>query len=121
MWSDGTPTKSATTTNGVQWQGVGQGFQLAVSAGKDIRKLRLYLGVYGGTGALTASLSDPRTVGSGDDSFTSDKATWVLNVVTLEYGNTDLPGATLNVSWRVGTAAASDAAVCLTAIAISPN
>jgi hypothetical protein len=121
VWSDGMPTKSATTNDGIKWQGVGEGFQLAVSAGQDVRKLQLYVGVYAGTGALTASLSDPQSVGKGDDRFTSEKATWALQIVTLEYGNTDQPGATLNVSWRVETATAPDAAVCLTAIAVSPN
>ena len=121
VWSDGTPTKSASTKDGISWQGVGEGFQLAVSAGTDKRKLQLYLGVYGGTGALTATLSDPRSVGSGNDRFTSDKPAWVLQVVTIQYGYADKPGTTLNVSWRVETATAANAAVCLTAMAISAD
>ncbi len=120
-WSDGTPTKSASTNDGIKWQGVGEGFQLAVTAGPDVRKLRLYVGVFGGTGALTASLSDPRTIGRGDDRFTSDKASWFLQVVTLEYGNADKPDTRLNVSWRLDTATLPNAAVSLTAIAIGAN
>lgn len=118
VWSDGTPTKSASTNDGISWQGVGAGFQLTVSAGPDARRLNLYLGVFGGTGALTAGLSDPRTVGKGDDRITSDKPAWLLQVVTIDYGNADKPNTTLNVSWRVETATSANAAVSLTAITI---
>lgn len=121
VWSDGTPIKSASTKDGISWQGVGEGFQLALSAGADVRILKLYVGVFGGTGALKAALSDPRSVGSGDDRLTSDKPAWLLQVVTVEYGHADKPGTMLNVSWRVETASAANAAVSLTAMTIGNN
>jgi hypothetical protein len=118
-WSDGTPTLVGSTKDGVSWQGIGEGFQLVVPALPELRKLRLYLGVFACAGTLKAALSDARASTPVESRFSSDKQEWLLQVVTLEYGDTDKPDATLNASWRVEAATSSTAAVSLTALSIS--
>jgi hypothetical protein len=51
--------------------------------------------------------------------FSSDKQEWLLQVVTLEYGNADKPDTTLSVSWSVETAMLPTAAVSFTALSIA--
>ncbi len=120
-WSDGKPTASASTNDGISWTGVGEGFQLKVPAGNDVRKLRLYVGIFGGTAVVKGALSDPRANSTLVDRVSSDTAAWVLQVVTVEYGFADLPNTTLSVSVSIDKGSAAGAAVSLTALSIGPN
>jgi hypothetical protein len=117
-WSDGMPTAMASTNDGIAWQGVDEGFEIVVPAVEAVRKLRLYVGVFNGTGAMKASLSDPRANSIGDDRFSSPTAAWVLQVITIDYGNATLPDTTMTVSWSLESGQAANAAVALTAISV---
>ncbi|HKY38898.1 MAG TPA: hypothetical protein VJN18_23320 [Polyangiaceae bacterium] len=117
-WTDGTPTVTASTNDGISWQGVGEGFELVVPAVVDIRKLKLYLAVFDGTGALQASLSDPRASSIGDNRITNNSAIWHTDVITIDYGNATLPDTTMTVSFSMAEGNAPNAAVALTAMSI---
>lgn len=117
-WTDGAPTASAISTDGIAWVGLHEGFQLAVPAVSEPRRLRLYIGVNAGTGRIHAELSDPRATTKVDTPVISAKQAWVLQVVTLEYGGCDLPETTLDVSLQVEAMVAPSAAVAISALAI---
>jgi len=58
-WTDGTPTLSvASTRSGIFVPGLGDGFQLVLPADRMLRRLKLYVGLYGAKSKLEASLSD---------------------------------------------------------------
>jgi hypothetical protein len=59
-WTDGTPTQSASgTLTGINTSGsVGNGFEINVPAGTNLRTLKLYVGVWYTQGKLEAALSD---------------------------------------------------------------
>jgi hypothetical protein len=118
IWSDGTPTANGSTNDGLQWRGVGEGFELVIPAVTDVRKIRLYVGVSNGTGSLKASLSDPRANSIGDDRFSSPDTDWVLQVINIVYGNADMPDTTMTISWSLESGLSGNAAVGLTAISI---
>ena len=117
-WSDGMPTASGVTNDGITWRGVGEGFELTVPAVESVRKLKLYVGVSNGTGAMKASLSDPRANSMRDDRFSSPTADWVMQVITIDYGNAKMPDTTMTVSWSLDVSQAANAAVAFTAISI---
>src|SRR5206468_11850116 len=58
-WIDGTPNAIvADTTTGVYTVGLGRGFEFSVPAGTEVQTLKVYVGVFGASGTLQASLSD---------------------------------------------------------------
>lgn len=58
-WSNGTPTASATnSTTGIFGYGLNNGFQLTVPATPTLRRLKVYVGLYGAQGKFEAGLSD---------------------------------------------------------------
>jgi hypothetical protein len=105
-WSDGTPTVSGNTSNGTQFAGAaaGDGFIVTAPASADLRSLRLYLGVFDGTGEITMTLSSPGGDGalnvdsSNSDSLTSATETWNVQVVTIRFLDAN-PKSMLTVSW----------------------
>jgi hypothetical protein len=117
-WSDGVPTASGSTNDGIVWPGLHEGFQLVVPAVAEARRLRLYIGVNAGTGRIHAELSDPRATTKVNTPVISAKQAWVLQVVSLEYGGCDMPNTTLDVSLQVEAMVAPSAAVSVSAIAI---
>ena len=117
-WTDGTPTATGSTNDGISWQGMDEGFEIVIPAVEGVRKLRLYVGVFNGTAALKAALSDPRANSIGDDKVTSPGAAWNMNVITILYGNATLADTTMTVSWSLEEANAANGAVALTAITI---
>jgi hypothetical protein len=116
-WSDGTPNASGSTSNGLTWQGIGEGFQLVVPVTGEARRLRLYVGVVAGTGVLKAAFSDTRVKTPLLQRISSDQA--ASQVVSVEYGNADKPNTTLNVSFRVESAATAAAAVSFSAYSVA--
>ena len=58
-WDNGTPVPStAGTTTGVYIEGLAHGFQLTTPADTRVRRLKVYVGLYGAQGTFRASLSD---------------------------------------------------------------
>ncbi|HXQ37687.1 MAG TPA: Ig-like domain-containing protein, partial [Anaerolineales bacterium] len=58
-WTGGTPTTSATNTqSGIFIPGIGNGFQFNVPADTEEKTLKIYTGLWRGTGRLEATLSD---------------------------------------------------------------
>jgi hypothetical protein len=101
-WSDGIPTTSAMSRNGVQVSGVNEGFVVTAPAGvPDARVLRLYVGVLAGTAVFQAKFSDPKADNVYTDLLTSNSATiWNLQVITITYQDS-APGTTMSVTWKV--------------------
>ena len=118
IWTDGAPTASATSADGIAWAGLHEGFQLVVPAVAEPRRLRLYIGVNAGTGRIHAELSDPRATTKVDTPVISAKQAWVLQVVSLEYGGCDVPETTLDVTLQVEAMVAPSAAVAISALTI---
>lgn len=116
FWSDGVPTREAETTNGIQWQGLNQGFELVAPATNEQRRVHLYVGVIGGTAAIKASLSDPEAESGVDQTFDSPSGEWKLQMLTLDYGSA-AEGSQLIVSCQVVSALGTDAAVSLHGVA----
>jgi hypothetical protein len=99
-WSDGTPTAMATTTNGVLWTGLNQGFELVAPAADEQRRVHIYLGVRAGVAELKANLSDPRTRSQVEDHINSADTTWNMRHFSVEYGYAE-EGSTLTVTVEV--------------------
>jgi hypothetical protein len=97
-WTDGTPTLTAVSnTSGVYVTGLECGFQLRVTASTELRRLRIYVGVYGAAGLFQAFLSDASAPMYADTSldyiFDSRDA-----VYTVEF-SAPTPGAALIVRY----------------------
>jgi len=106
-WNDGDPIPKADgSPSAVMVGGTNNGFRFTVPADTERKRLRIYLGVMGAKGVLTASLSD----GSAPDYTTSydDASPDVINnsggarsrVVTLDYKAAS-PGQTLTVTYTM--------------------
>jgi hypothetical protein len=95
-WSDGTPTAAVVnSTAGDYVLGPGNGFTITVPADLTQRTLTLLLNV-GGTGQLTASLSDASAANYVASASGANNGATVL--YTLQYAAT-APGRTLTVTW----------------------
>ena len=58
-WSDGTPTASATNSStGVYLNGLTNGFEIQAPADTTVKRLKVYVGLYGARGNFQAYLSD---------------------------------------------------------------
>jgi PKD repeat protein len=96
-WSDGSPTVTGSSTNGVAVSGIGTGFSMTAPADTTSRTLTIYAGAEGVSGTLTARLSD----GSAPNFVSTTTVTkWgKYNLVyTLTYKAASA-GQTLNVTW----------------------
>ncbi|MFD2614944.1 fibronectin type III domain-containing protein [Paenibacillus gansuensis] len=104
-WTDGDPVAAAQDTSGaLVAEGTGKGFTFTVPADTTEKQLKVYLGVMGAKGVLTAHLSD----GSAPDFVTSynDSDPNVINnssgarakAVVLNF-KANSPGQTLTVSY----------------------
>ncbi|MFC4779444.1 fibronectin type III domain-containing protein [Paenibacillus sp. GCM10023252] len=104
-WSDGDTIASGDASSAaIVAEGAGKGFSFTVPADETEKQLKVYLGVMGAKGVLTARLSD----GSAPDFVTSyeDSSPNVINnsggaksrVVTLNF-KANSPGQTLTISY----------------------
>ena len=57
-WTDGAPTASGSSTQGIFRAGIGTGFEVTAPADDTVRILTVYVGGWNSTGQLTATLSD---------------------------------------------------------------
>jgi hypothetical protein len=123
-WSDGTPTASGMSTNGVQVAGIGEGFVVTAPAGTpEVRLLRLYVGVIAGTAQITAKFSDPKASNTMlSDLLTRETNVWYPQVMTFEYQDS-APGTTISITWKVlsGADAGMMPAVHLAAVTLAPK
>lgn len=118
-WSDGIPTLNTNNvTSGVFVSGITNGFEFSVPADSTLKTLKVYVGVYGGSGNFQAWLSDfsapaftdrSLTNAYGNDyavytlAFAAGSAGQTLNVkftsdylFDQDFGNVSLHAATLN-------------------------
>jgi YD repeat-containing protein len=100
-WSDGSPTGSATTTNGVYINGSpGNGFRITAPADNTtVRTLRVHVGVWYARGRIEATLSD----GSAPvyiDTSVNGPSDVAYGVYTFTY-RASSPGQTLTVSYTM--------------------
>jgi len=121
-WTDGDPVAGVTnTTTGVWAYGIpsiGTGFEFTVPAGTSMRTLKVYCGVFAGTGRFTASLSDD-SAANYTTTFNNIPGNGPSREVTLHFA-ADSPGQTLTIRWVLQTPAGSAAAnVTLQAAALS--
>jgi hypothetical protein len=122
-WSDGIPTVSGMSSNGVAVAGVNEGFVVTAPAAAEVRLLRLYVGVMAGTALIQAKLSDPKATDAMlTDVLTSKTDSWVKQVITIEYQDA-APGTTVSVRWTVqsGNDAGTMPAVHLKAVTLAPK
>jgi hypothetical protein len=101
VWSDGTPTGSATTNTGLYLGGAGHGFQLVLPADNSTtRTLKLYLALTKVQAKLTATLSDGSAAPFTDTVDNATGTTYRTYTLTYKAGN---PGQTLSVVWTLLT------------------
>ncbi|ANE46422.1 hypothetical protein SY83_09190 [Paenibacillus swuensis] len=106
-WTDGQPAERAAAEKAsaaIVAEGTGSGFTFTVPADPEVKQLKVYLGVMGAKGVLTAQLSD----GSAPDYVTSyeDSSTEVINssggatakAVVIHF-KANSPGQTLKISY----------------------
>jgi len=120
-WSDGTPTAVVTnTTTGVWTYGtpiLGSGFEITAPADTATRTLKVYVGVYAGTGKLEAYLSDGSARG-----YTNSTLRNMTNVPGGFYSITYSAGSAgqqLFVHWTLDMFDRADGNVTLQAAALS--
>jgi hypothetical protein len=116
-WRDGTPTAMATTTNGVTWTGLDQGFEVVLPAADEELQAHLYIGVFSGSAEIKANLSDPDAVNQVEDHITSPVGEWNLRMLTVRYGFA-APGSEVSITVRVSDALNAMAAVSLHGITV---
>jgi hypothetical protein len=110
-WSDGVPEVEATDTPTGVWAyglpNLGTGFEFTVPADTTVRTLKVFVGVFSGRGAFTASLSD----GSAP-TYTNSQLSNLANgpgaVYTLQYAAASA-GQTLRIRWTLLQAAGPSA------------
>jgi hypothetical protein len=101
-WTDGTPTLVANhTTTGIFVSGLDDGFEWGLPADRIVRRLRLYVGLYGARGRFEASLSDFSAAPFIDESLAGPFNN-AYRVYTVHYASA-LPGQTLNIRWTPAT------------------
>jgi hypothetical protein len=101
-WTNGAPTLTASgTTTGIYAPGEDNGFQFTVPADGTLRRLRLYVGLYGARGRIEASLSDFSAAPFIDESLANTSGN-SYRVYTLYYSAAS-PAQTLTVRWTAIT------------------
>lgn len=115
-WNDGTPAAQATTTNGVTWKGMAEGFELVTNATAEERRTRLYVGITAGAAILSAALSDPRASPPIEERISSPAGAWNLQLFSVEYGlaEEDTP---LSISMQIIEQIDTTAAISLHGVA----
>lgn len=97
-WKDGVPTTNVSDTKtGVFLPGINRGFQLSVPADTVPKTLKIYVGLYGGSGNFQAWLSDFSAPAFTDRSLTNSYGNSYA-VCTLDYTAAS-NGQTLNVKY----------------------
>jgi hypothetical protein len=97
-WSDGTPTSSVNNVKtGIFVSGITNGFQFSVPAHMGLRTLKVYVGLYGGSGNFQAWLSDFSAPAFTDRSLTNAYENSYA-VYTLDYAAASA-GQTLNIKY----------------------
>ena len=100
-WTDGTPTVQAGgSTTGVFIYSANQppgGFQLTVPATNLLRRLKVYVGLYGAQGQFNAAMSDWSAAPYSDSSLSAAYNNGYA-VYTLTFAS-PTPGASLNITW----------------------
>jgi hypothetical protein len=120
-WSDGTPTVSGMSKNGVQVAGIGEGFVVTAPTAAEVRLLRLYVGVMAGTAQIQAKFSDPKATDAMlNDVLTAPTDMWVVQMITVEYQDS-APGTTISVRWTLQSGTSPMAAVHLKAVTLAPK
>jgi hypothetical protein len=118
-WTNGTPTAtSAGTTTGIYIEGLNHGFQITTPADQTLRRLKVYVGLYGARGRFEASLSDFSGPTYGDASLNNvfDNSAGVYTVyfaaassnqtLNVKYTATELHDADFgNVTFEAATLA----------------
>jgi hypothetical protein len=91
-WTDGTPNLAATTTSGIYVTNLNNGFRITASADTTIRRLKIYVEVYGARGKFQATLSDfssPTFTGTGLESiFGTSTAVYSIDYAAASAGQT---------------------------------
>ncbi|MEP6662768.1 MAG: Ig-like domain-containing protein [Verrucomicrobiota bacterium] len=97
-WSDGTPTASTNNVKaGVFISGITNGFQLSVSADTALKTLKVYVGLYGGSGNFQSWLSDFSGPAFTDRSLTNAFGN-AYAIYTVNYAAASA-GQTLNIKY----------------------
>jgi hypothetical protein len=100
IWSDGTPTTSATNTKtGVFIVGLNKGFQITLPADTASRTLKIYVGLWKAQGKLEAILSDGSTPAYTDTSL--DRADGTKNGIYKVNYRAASNGQTLTIKYTV--------------------
>jgi hypothetical protein len=118
-WSDGTPTRSvSTTTSCIYVSGLNNGFTFSVPASTTTRTLYVYVGVYKGRGRLTASIQGGPTYTNASLDMTTDPNLADNALYTLHFGS-NVAGTRLSVSWTLMTDDGTSGNVQLESVALS--
>lgn len=120
-WTDGDPIPAVTDTRTGVWAYgipfIGTGFQITAPAGTNQRTLKVYCGVFGGTGRFEALLSDG-SAPAYSTTFANIPGNGPSREVTLRYASAT-PNQTLTVRWTLAGGASSSPNVTLQAAALS--
>ncbi|HEU0009956.1 MAG TPA: Ig-like domain-containing protein [Verrucomicrobiae bacterium] len=101
-WTNGMPTQAANpTTTGIFVSGLNGGFQWSLPADRTLRRLRLYVGLYGARGRFEASLSDFSAAPFWDGTLESAFGN-AYRVYTIHYAAAS-PGQSLAIRWTAST------------------
>ena len=102
-WTDGTPTATINNTpTGINTNGsVGNGFEINIPADRNLKTLKLYLGVWFAQGKLEATLSDGSAPAYVDTSQNKNNGA-SSGLYTISY-KTASPGQTLKVRFTILT------------------
>jgi hypothetical protein len=117
-WSDGTPTLNiAATRTGIYRTGLSNGFEVVLPADQTLRRLKMYVGLFGARGRFQATLSDLSAARYLDNSLISANnvvGTYTLfyaaasagQRLTIRYISDTLIDPTYgNVTWQAGSVA----------------
>jgi hypothetical protein len=100
-WSDGTPDGVVSNTqNQVYSTYVGGSLKFAVPADTSTRTLQIYVGVSGGSGQLTAHLTDSSSPDIIDSSVTTSSGMYRESIYTIHYAAASA-GQSLNLTWAL--------------------
>lgn len=102
-WTNGTPVLAVNgTTTGIFVRRQDSSFEMTIPANATVRRLRLYLGLYGARGRLEASLSDFSAAPFVDESLVNSSGN-AYRAYTIYYAAAS-SGASLTVRWSVAHA-----------------
>jgi serine/threonine protein kinase len=121
-WSDGTPVSSVssavTTTSCIYVSGLDNGFVFSVPASTKTRTLYVYVGVYKGTGRLTASIQGGTTYSNASLNMTTDPNLADNALYQISFSS-NVVGTRLFISWMLQTDDGTAGNVQLESVALS--